>query len=109
MATNQPCPQRQQAREKPPLSAPAGAADQLQALAVGLPGSARLGGRILVGLGALLLVAGIALVVVHLTQRDKDGYYTSSTKQVSSTGYAITAKGLHLGDLPSAASDVIGR
>jgi hypothetical protein len=62
-----------------------------------------------VGLGALLLVAGIALVVVHLTQRDKDGYYTSSTKQVSSTGYAITAEGLHLGDLPSEASDVIGR
>ena len=69
----------------------------------------KVGGWILVGLGALLLVAGIALVVVHLTQRDKDGYYTSSSKQVSSTGYAITAEGLHLGDLPSVASDVIGR
>ena len=61
------------------------------------------------GLATLLLVAGIALVVIHLTERDKNGYYTSSTNRVSSTGYAITAEGLHLGDLPSAASDGIGR
>jgi hypothetical protein len=68
----------------------------------------RIGGWILVGLGALGVVVGVALVVVHLTQRDDDGYYTSSTARVTAPGYAVTAEALHLGDLPSVASDVVG-
>ena len=51
----------------------------------------------------------VSLIIVHLAQRGKDGYYTSSTKQVSAPGYAVTAEGLHIGDLPSVASDVVGR
>jgi hypothetical protein len=69
----------------------------------------RIGGWILVGLGGLLVLLGVALVVVHLTQRGKDGYYTSSTARVAAPGYAVTAEGLHIGDLPSVASDVVGR
>lgn len=54
----------------------------------------RIGGWILAGIGGLLVLAGVALVVVHLTQRDKDGYYTSSTLQVAAPGYAVTSEGL---------------
>ena len=61
------------------------------------------------GLGGLLVVVAVALVVIHLTQRGKDGYYTSSTEQVAAPGYAVTAEGLHIGDLPSVASDLVGR
>jgi hypothetical protein len=67
------------------------------------------GGWILAGFGSLFLIAAVALVVVHLTQRGKDGYYTSSTVQVAAPGYAITAKGLQIANLPSATSDVIGQ
>jgi hypothetical protein len=69
----------------------------------------RIGGWILAVLGGLLVLSGIALVVIHLTQRDKDGYYTSSTRQVAAPGYAVTAERLHIGDLPSVVSDVVGR
>jgi hypothetical protein len=69
----------------------------------------KIGGWILAVLGGLLLLSGIALVVIHLTQRDKDGYYTSSTKEVAAPGYAITAEGLDISDLPSSANDVLGR
>ncbi|MGZ6638444.1 MAG: hypothetical protein ACXVII_36985 [Solirubrobacteraceae bacterium] len=69
----------------------------------------RIGGWILVGLGGVLVVAAVALVIVHLTQRGKDGYYTSSTTHVATPGYAITAEGLHIGDLPSVATDAVGR
>jgi hypothetical protein len=67
-----------------------------------------IGGWILAGLGGLLLLVGVALVAVHLTQRDNDGYYTSSTVQLAAPGYAIRAEALHIGDLPSVASDVVG-
>jgi hypothetical protein len=69
----------------------------------------KVGGWILADFGSLFLVAAVALVVVHLTQRGKDGYYTSSTVQVAAPGYAITAEGLHIANLPSAISDVIGQ
>ena len=69
----------------------------------------RIGGWILVGLGGLLVLVAVALVVVHLTQRGKDGYYTSSTAQVVAPGYAVTTEGLDISDLPSVASDVVGR
>jgi hypothetical protein len=69
----------------------------------------RIGGWILVDLGALLVITGVALVIVHLTQRGKDGYYTSSTARVTAPGYAVTAEGLHIGNLPSVATDAVGR
>jgi hypothetical protein len=67
-----------------------------------------IGGWILAGLGGLLVVGAIALVVVHLTQRGEDGYYTSSAVQVAAPGYAITGEGVHIANLPSVASDAIG-
>jgi hypothetical protein len=68
-----------------------------------------IGGWILAVLGGLLIIAGVALVIIHLTQRGRDGYYTSSTEQVAAPGYAVTAEGLHIGDLPSVATDIVGR
>src|SRR5204863_9365225 len=67
------------------------------------------GGWILAGLEALLVIAGVALVIVHLTQRDQDGYYTSSTVQVAAPGYAVTAESLHIANLPTLPHDVMVR
>ena len=67
------------------------------------------GGWILASLGTLFVIGALALVIVHLTQRDKDGYYTSSTVQVAAPGYAVTAEGLHIANLPTLTNDVIGR
>ena len=67
----------------------------------------KVGGWILVVLGTLGVIIGIALVVIHLTQRD-DGFYTSDSKRVSSSGYAITSEALHFGDLPGVVSDIVG-
>jgi hypothetical protein len=70
---------------------------------------AKVGGWILVSLGGLLVIAGIALVVIHLTQRENGGYYTSSAVQVGAPGYAVTTEGLDIGDLPGPVTDAIGR
>jgi hypothetical protein len=56
-------------------------------------------GCILALAGAGMLLGGCAATVVHLTQRDDDGFLTSPTEQVSSDGYAVTAEGLDLADL----------
>ena len=66
-------------------------------------------GSIFAGVGALLLIGAIALVVIHLTQRDSQGYYTSSTLRVAASGYAVTSEGLQIGDLPSFTNDIVGR
>jgi hypothetical protein len=68
----------------------------------------KVGGWILVVIGTLAAVVGVTLVVVHLTQRDSNGYYTSDSKRVSAPGYAITSDTLHFGDLPGAVSDIVG-
>lgn len=72
-------------------------------------GGRRVGGWILVGIGGLLVVFAIALAVIHLTQRNSAGYYTSDTAPVVSRGYAVTSEKLDLGDLPSFATDAVGR
>ncbi len=69
----------------------------------------KIGGWILAVIGGLLVIAGLALVIIHLTQRSGDGYYTSSSERVAAPGYAVTAEGLHIGDLPSFARDAVGR
>ena len=56
-------------------------------------------GSILVLSGAGLLAGGGALGVIHLTQRDDDGFLTSPREQVSSDGYAVTAEGIDIADL----------
>ena len=67
----------------------------------------KVGGWILAVIGTLGVIIGIALVVIHLTQRD-NGYYTSDSERVSSTGYAVTSESLHFGDLPGFVSDIVG-
>lgn len=69
----------------------------------------QVGGWILAAIGGLLVLAGVALIVIHLTQRDKDGYYTSSTLQIAAPGYAVTSEGLDIGGLPSFATDAVGQ
>ena len=56
-------------------------------------------GSILALSGAAMLAGGGALTVLHLTQRDDDGFLTSPTEQVSSDGYAVTAEGIEIADL----------
>lgn len=68
----------------------------------------KVGGWILAVIGVLAVVFGVTLVVVHLTQRDSDGYYTADSRQVSAPGYAITSDSLHFGDLPGVVSDIVG-
>jgi|1186.fasta_scaffold260601_1 hypothetical protein len=61
---------------------------------------ARAGRRIASGMtgfvGLLLALAGLALVVVHLTARDDDGFYTTDA-QLHSGGYAIATEDIDLG------------
>jgi hypothetical protein len=54
-------------------------------------------GALLALLGFGMAVGGGALWLVHGTQRDADGYFTSSTQRYVSTGYAITSQELDLG------------
>jgi hypothetical protein len=49
--------------------------------------------------GAGMLAGGGTLMVLHLTERDDDGYLTSPREQVSSDGYAVTAEGIDIADL----------
>lgn len=60
----------------------------------------------LVILGSILALTGIGMLVgggvagvVHLTQRDDDGFLTSPTEQIASDGYAVTAEGIDLADV----------
>jgi hypothetical protein len=50
----------------------------------------------LASIAALLLLIGAALVVIHVTQRDDHGYYTSSEFQLAAPGHAITSEQLDL-------------
>jgi hypothetical protein len=53
-------------------------------------------GSVLALTGVGMLVGGGAATVIHLTQRDDDGFLTSPTEQVSSDGYAVTTEGIDL-------------
>ena len=50
--------------------------------------------------GALVLLGGGALIVIHGAGRDDDGYYTTDTELVESSGYAITTDEIDLGADP---------
>jgi Domain of unknown function (DUF4389) len=54
----------------------------------------------LVGLIALaLMVAGLALVLAHVTVRDSAGFYTSPVERFTTDTYAISSQGLQIGDV----------
>jgi hypothetical protein len=50
----------------------------------------------LFAIAALLAVDGVALVVIHLTQRDAAGYYASDRFMLHVPGYALTSEQLDL-------------
>jgi hypothetical protein len=56
-------------------------------------------------LGTALLLAGLAVIIGHLTLRDADGFYTSSTERLTTSTPALTSEGLSIGhvDGPGAA------
>ena len=54
-------------------------------------------GALIVLLAALVGVGGGALVWAHTTQRDADGYYTTSTQRFETTSYALTSTEIDLG------------
>ena len=51
-------------------------------------------------LGLALTAAGGVLVGIHATQRDADGYYTSSTERFETPTYALTSEDIQLGADP---------
>ena len=65
-------------------------------------------GSLLAAAALALLSLGAALVLVHAGGRD-DGFYVSSSRQVSSAGYAVTAEGLNFGDAGGLVEDLAGR
>ncbi|HEX2085295.1 MAG TPA: DUF4389 domain-containing protein [Solirubrobacteraceae bacterium] len=52
-----------------------------------------------------LLVCGALLVGAHATQRDGDGFYNSETQRLTTATPALTAEGLHLGDVDGGGGD----
>jgi hypothetical protein len=67
-------------------------------------------GIVVAFIGAMLVLAGIALLVVHGATRDADGYYTTGTERLSTAGYALTVEHLDLGgDVDSLPEEVLGR
>ena len=56
------------------------------------------GGGIVALIGVLMALAGIAIIVLHASARDDDGFYTSGTEELKSPGYAIATENLDLGN-----------
>jgi hypothetical protein len=59
--------------------------------------------------GVTLLIGGAAVIAIHGSERDADGYYSSGTELVESSGYAITTDEIDLGADPTdiAPGDVV--
>jgi hypothetical protein len=57
-------------------------------------------GSILALLAIGLLIAGGALVVIHGTQRDADGFYTSPEYSLGASGYAVTSADIEIASHP---------
>jgi hypothetical protein len=62
-------------------------------------------GCLLALLATALLLAGIALVAAHLTQRDSDGFYTSPTTRLATPTYALTGESIDLGNVRGSTAD----
>jgi len=54
-------------------------------------------GAMTVLLALTVAIGGSALVWLHATQRDADGFYTTPTEQLETTSYAITSSRIDLG------------
>jgi hypothetical protein len=62
-------------------------------------------GTLITLVAAVLALAGLALVITHLVARDDDGYINTSTRNVATSSYALTAEGVELGDVSGGAGD----
>jgi hypothetical protein len=60
------------------------------------------GGALLMLLALALGALGTVLVLVHATQRDDDGFYTSDTTRLETLTYAIASDEIDLGTRPAA-------
>jgi hypothetical protein len=67
--------------------------------------AALIAGGLLALLAAVLLIAGIALVLAHLTQRDSDGFYTSPQTRLATSTFALTGEDIDLGDIRGSTAD----
>ena len=54
-------------------------------------------GSVLTLVALAFTVAGMALVLAHLTARDSAGFYTSPTERFSTDTYALTSEGMQIG------------
>ena len=54
------------------------------------------GGTAVATIGALIALAGVAVMVVHFTGRDADGFYTTSMESLESDGSAIVSEDIDL-------------
>ena len=57
-------------------------------------------GSIAALVGLALTAAGGVLIGIHATQRDSDGYYTSSTERFETPTFALTSEDINLGADP---------
>jgi hypothetical protein len=48
-------------------------------------------------IAVLLLLMGLGLILIHGSARDEDGYFSSDTATVASSGYAVTTDKIDLG------------
>ena len=72
----------------PPEPAPAGAGWRTLALVVGV---------LVLLVAAVALIGGAAIVAVHATQRDSDGYYGSGTTTLRTPTHGFVSNGLDIG------------
>jgi hypothetical protein len=52
-----------------------------------------------------LLMAGLMVVLAHVTARDSAGFYTSSSERFTTQTYALTSEGLQIGDIRGDGAD----
>lgn len=83
-------------------------ADHIDQTPIPAAGGARKGNGVAVVLssifgliGVALLLGGLALIAIHGSERDDDGFYTSGTELVESPGYAVTTDDIDLGAEPT--------
>src|SRR4051794_21123692 len=66
---------------------------------VGAMSSTRTAGLIGAAVGGALALGGAAVTAVHVSERDRDGYYHADTVRLRSDGYAATSKKLDVNGL----------
>ena len=52
-----------------------------------------------------LVIAGLVVVLAHVTARDSMGFYTSPSARLSTQTYALTSEGMQIGDIRGEGAD----